>query len=216
MDTNEVTGPFRPWFTIWRKPRETVRRAIAEQTISQLYSITGLYAVVTVFDDWNEILDQSIGSILLQVLAVIAAMALTMVLMVEGMPRLLAWTGGIFQAYQPLPAIQRGFVTTLIPFIPFILFGLIVDKMEGWADAPGSPDFSGGSWFALGGAVGMAIPMLLLGLGLLVWLITLTCRGMAELFGYSPWKAFVHLMVGWVLFVLAAIVIVLPIAIIFD
>lgn len=216
MEHSEPTTTFQPWRSIWRKPRETVRQAIREQTTSQLYSITGLYAVVTVFDDWNEILNQSLGSIVLQVLAVIAAIFLTMVLMVEAMPRLLGWTSGIFQVYQPLPDIKRGFVTTLIPFIPFMLFGLIVDKLDGWRDAPGSPDVSGGSWFALGGAVGMAIPMLLLGLGLLTWLVTLCCRGIAELFGYSPWKAFVHLMVTWVLFVLAAIVVVLPVAMLFD
>ncbi|MCB2198557.1 hypothetical protein KQI63_04080 [bacterium] len=216
MDDNAAIKPFRPWRTIWHSPRETVRLAITEQSVSQMYATAGLFAVFTVFDDWNEIIGQSMGSMVLQILAVIAAIGLTMVLMVEGMPRLLGWTSGIFQVYRPLSDIKRGFVTTLIPFLPFMLIGLVADRLEAQFSSTGSPDFGGGSWFALGGAVGMALPMMLLSVGVLIWLVTLTSRGMAELFGYSPWKAFVHLMVGWVLFVLAAIVIVLPIAILFD
>ena len=216
MDINETVVPFRPWFTIWRHPRETVQLAIDYQTTSQLYSIAGLFAVFSTFSDMGETSRPIMDSVLLQVGAVVLTILLTMLLMVEGFPRLLGWTGGIFQVYKPLPEIKRGFVTTLIPFLPFMLFGILADKLEAGLRTTSSPDFGGGSWFALGGAVGLALPMMLLGLGILVWLLSIACRGVAALFGYSAWKALIHLTVSWVLFTLAAIVVALPLAMLFD
>lgn len=191
-----------PWTYIWTHPRETIRAIVNFNPKYRFIILSFLYGLPMLFY-WAQDLSLGATTPILGIIigSVVLATFVGMLSMTIG-SALLLWTGKWLGGKATYYPIRAAISWSCVPYVYAIIIWAVLIflfREQLFLDTFPQQDLSQGLLFSVLGLV-------VLQLILIVWSFILAIKGLAEVQGFSAWKALLNMVIPFVMFMIAVFV----------
>ncbi len=190
-----------PWFSIWTKPRDTIRSVLnttSEQTILLLAGLGGI------FDAFSRAVNRSAGDSLSDPMLIFVILFLGFIggiIMLYLGSFLVGWTGRWIGGKATFSQLRVVYAWASVPFIwllPLVALQVLIFGSELFLSLTPRIDASMSLTFAL-------LATALIEVAVSIWAFILLLKMLGEVQGFSAWKALLNIVLGGLVFTIPLI-----------